>query len=256
MGQMAASDGWDRQAQSFREIRTRRLSGERWAAENRLVVVRDSGSLSEATYSWSPSVGTTQSNFNKKKKKRTRAKLRKKPPKICGEKQEATSSRASTSVPVSSFNHDHSMRRWAHPTRPSTSTSRAEKRTKRGVRGALFLPYCNSQLEGISSDVMIRGWGGHWVNSLVTWSVSWTGYKYSHTCTTHRVRPAIKVRYASGKLKSCEREGQGALLSVVYVVAHRSLSIALFLRSWEFAILFSLRHLVLSVGLRLSPSLR
>lgn len=134
----------------------------------------------------------------------------------------------------------------------------AQKKGQRegGVRGALFLPYCNSQLEGISSDVMIRGWGGHWVNSLVTWSVSWTGYKYSHTCTTHRVRPASKVRYASGKLKSCEREGQGALLSVVYVVAHRSLSIALFLRSWEFAILFALRHLVLSVGLRLSPSLR
>ena len=78
MGQMAASDGWDRQAQSFREIRTRRLSGERWATENRLVVVRDSGSLSEATYSWSPSVGTTQSNFNKKKKEKNAREAKKK----------------------------------------------------------------------------------------------------------------------------------------------------------------------------------
>jgi hypothetical protein len=78
MGQMAASDGWDRQAQSFREIRTRRLSGERWATENRLVVVRDSGSLSEATYSWSPSVGTTQSNFNQKKKEKNAREAKKK----------------------------------------------------------------------------------------------------------------------------------------------------------------------------------
>jgi hypothetical protein len=31
-----------------------------------------------------------------------------------------------------------------------------------------FSLYCNSQLEGISSDAsrMTRGWGGHWVTSL------------------------------------------------------------------------------------------
>ena len=91
--------------------------------------------------------------------------------------------------------------------------------------------YCNFQLEGISSDVsslMIRGWGGHWVNSLVTWSVTWTGYKYSHTCTTrHRVRPASKVRYACGKLKSCERKGRGHCLvrcMLLPIVRYRSRS--------------------------------
>lgn len=99
------------------QIRTRHLS---WVVKNRSVVCTEFR-LSEATYSWSPSVGT-KSNFKKKKEKKRNAREAKEKSvrNFAARSKKRANERASASVPVSSFNHDHSMRRWAHPTRLST----------------------------------------------------------------------------------------------------------------------------------------